>query len=86
MERHYTYIKIFGFFSPPHLLPRYVLDRLLGREITYQIVEACITASLSVCNKIIWPNFPIKLETFSFLNVPHAKKEVVSLKELILCT
>jgi hypothetical protein len=41
---------------------------------------------MKIRNKRIWPNFPIKLGKYTLTNVPHAKKEVTTLKELILCT
>jgi hypothetical protein len=40
MGKHYTYIRVFGCASTPQLLPKYVLDRLIVREIAYQTIEA----------------------------------------------
>lgn len=37
-EEKFTYIRLFGSTSSPYVLPYYVLDKLIAREITYQIV------------------------------------------------
>jgi hypothetical protein len=39
MKKYYTYVRIFGATGPPHLLPKYVPDKLLVREIAYQTIE-----------------------------------------------
>jgi hypothetical protein len=53
MEEHYKYIRIFGCSYPPHMLPKYVLDKFIGNEISYHTVEVRITRTLFVGNKII---------------------------------
>jgi hypothetical protein len=40
-----------GFPKAPHLLPKYVPNRLLTREISYQTIEEGITSSLSVTTR-----------------------------------
>jgi hypothetical protein len=55
------------------------------REIAYQTVEQGITTFLSASSKRIWPKFPLKVGSFTLLNVPHARKEETTLKELCLC-
>jgi hypothetical protein len=67
------------------MLPRYVLDNILAHEVAYQMVEEGITTALQTMNKRSWPNFPINLGKFTLTNIPHTRKEVTSLKELILC-
>jgi len=43
-EEKFTYIRVFGSQAEPHVLPLYIPDKLLGREITYQIrVESVYT-------------------------------------------
>jgi hypothetical protein len=86
MGKYYTYIQIFGCAQVPHLLAKYVHDKLLGKEIAYQTIDVGITVFLVASSKRIWPNFPIKVGRFTLLNVPHARKENVVLKELCLCT
>jgi hypothetical protein len=35
MNKYYTYVRVFGASRPPHLLPKYVPDKLLAIEIAY---------------------------------------------------
>ena len=35
-EEWFTYIRVFGSTVPPHVLPLYIPDKLLAREIAYQ--------------------------------------------------
>jgi hypothetical protein len=86
MEKHYAYIRIFGCTSAPHLLPKYVPDRLVIREISYKTVDKGITSFLSTHEKNTWSRLSIKVGIFSLLNAPHARKEAMTLKELSLCT
>jgi hypothetical protein len=85
MEKHYTYIKIFRCVDAPHLFPKYVPDKVIMRQISYQTMEVGITTFLSSNSRRFCQNFPIKVGKFTLINVPHAKKEEVSLKEFCLC-
>lgn len=38
-EETFTYIRVFCSITPPHVLPYYVLDKLIAREIDYQIAS-----------------------------------------------
>jgi hypothetical protein len=51
IDEEFSYIRIYGCEGAPHLLPRYVPDRLALREIAYQIVGVGIVASLSRSQK-----------------------------------
>jgi hypothetical protein len=51
MENNYTYICVYGCNDPPHMLPRYVSDKLLAREIAYQTIEAGIKMTLQTRDK-----------------------------------
>lgn len=42
----FTYIRVFGSTSTPHVLPWYFLDKLLAREISYQTVSKGVTRYL----------------------------------------
>jgi hypothetical protein len=86
MGKYYTYVRIYGCTQAPHLLPKYVPNKLLAREIVYQTMEARITYFLSASNKKLWPRFPINVGRFTLTNVPHARKEVEALQEICLCT
>jgi hypothetical protein len=85
MEKHYTYIIICGCSSPPHIIHKYVPNKLIGREISNKTMEEGIIGTLSAINKRTWPKFPIRLRGFTLIIVLHAKKEEATLKELILC-
>ena len=36
-EEKFTYIRVFGSQARPHVLPLYIPDKLLAREVAYQI-------------------------------------------------
>ena len=40
VEEKFTYIRVFESSSFPHVLPYYVLDKLLANEIAYQLVNS----------------------------------------------
>jgi len=42
-EENFTYVRIFGSQANPHVLPLYVPDKLLAREIAYQITSEGVT-------------------------------------------
>jgi hypothetical protein len=52
-DKHYTYIRVFGCSASPHIFPKYVLDILIMRKISYQIVEPGIISFLSTSSKSI---------------------------------
>lgn len=59
-EETLTYIRVFGSISSPHLLPYYVLDKLMAREIAYQTTsEGGMRKTLKDSKKAIWPTFPL---------------------------
>jgi hypothetical protein len=51
MTKYYTYVRVYGAIDPPHLLPKYVRDKLLAREVVYQIVDKGVTTYMSENNK-----------------------------------
>jgi hypothetical protein len=84
VDEEFSYIRIYGCEGAPHILPRYVPDRLVLREIAYQIVGVGIVASLSKSQKKKWPSFPIPLGIYSLLNAKHALKEVEQMEGIWL--
>jgi len=58
-EELFTYIRVFGSTLDPHVLPLYVFDKLLAREIAHQIVGKGLTKTLKDKKKYFWPSFPI---------------------------
>jgi len=45
-EEKFTYVRIFGSHANPHVLPLYIPDKLLAREIAYQITFEGVTQTL----------------------------------------
>ena len=84
IQEYFSYIRDFGASSAPYLLPQYVLYSLVVRQISHHTIIKWITFFLSAHSKKTWSIFLIKVGIFTLLNVPHAKKQVVSLKELSL--
>ena len=53
-EEFFTYVRVFGSTAPPHVLPLYIPDKLLAREISYQTCgEGGLTKYLKDKNKAI---------------------------------
>lgn len=42
-EEKFTYVRIFGSHAKPHVLPLYIPDKLLAREIAYQLTSKGVT-------------------------------------------
>jgi hypothetical protein len=59
IEENFSYIRVFVCFIPPHSLSQFLLDRLVCREVAYQIVVGGITKELKAAQKKVWPTFPI---------------------------
>lgn len=75
-EEKFTYIRVLGRISSPHVLSYYFLDKLIPREITYQIErEGGLTRGLKNQKKAIWPTFSLQFGAFSLQNYGHALKE-----------
>lgn len=81
VEEWFTYI--IGSTTNPHVLPLYVSDKFLAREIAHQTVGKCLTRVLKENKKLLWPSFPIRCSSFSLENFDHAIKESVSLESLM---
>ena len=59
-EEKFTYKRVLWSIIFPHILPYYVQDKLMAREITYQkSSEGGISHTLKELKKAIWPAFPI---------------------------
>jgi hypothetical protein len=86
MNKYYTYVRRHGATWLPHFFPKYVPNKLLAKEVTYQTVNKGVVAYLSKKIKIYWPNFPIHISQYSLLNKKHTEKEAKTLKEICLCT
>ena len=76
-EEWFTYIRVFGSTVPSHVLPLYIPDKLLAREIAYQTCsEGGLTKDLKNKKKAIWPPFPVTCGAFSLFDVGHTFGEV----------
>jgi len=76
-EKLFTYVRVFGSTASPHVLPLYIPDKLLAREITYQTYgEGGLTKDLKDKKKAIWPQFHVACGAFSLFDVGHTLTEV----------
>ena len=86
IEEWFTYIRVFGSTADPHVLPLYVSDKLLAREIAYQTVGKGLTKVLKDGKNSLWPTFPIKCDSFTLANFVHATKESTEMEALRIYT
>jgi hypothetical protein len=83
-EEHFSYIRVFGCAVPPHALPKLLPDRLVCREVAYQLANGGIGIELKIQQKKMWPQFPVYLGKFALLNFGHCKAEAELLSEIKL--
>lgn len=86
IEEWFTYIRVFGSTTDPHVLPLYVSGKLLAREIAYQTMGKGLTKVLKYCKKSLWPIFSVKCGSFALSNFVHATKESIHMAALRLHT
>jgi hypothetical protein len=84
IEEHFSYIRVFGCAIPPHALPKILPDRLICKEIAYQLVKGGIGIELKAQAKKSWPQFPVYIGNFTLSNFAHSKVEAESLDEIKL--
>jgi len=85
-EEIFTYIRLFGSLANPHVLPLYILDKLLARELTHQITVEGMSRTLRDSKKHTWPTFPLRCGAFTLHDFKHAEKEAEKIKLLKLAT
>jgi hypothetical protein len=83
--KYYSYIRVYGTTGSPHLLPYFVPDHLLMREISYHTMGTWVTSLLLSSSKKLWHVFPIHVGNYTISNGPHARKEEDSLQDVCLC-
>ena len=83
-EEKFTYIRLFGNTTNPHVLPLYILDKLLARELAYQITLEGTSRNLKESKKHMWPSFPLRCGAFTLHDFKHVEKEVEKIKMLNL--
>ena len=74
-EERFTYISVFGSHADAHVLPLYIPDKLLAREIAYQIMVESVTQTLKKENKKGWPSFPVRCGVYTLHDLKHAEKK-----------
>jgi hypothetical protein len=84
IEENFSYISVCGCSIPPHALPKFLLDRLVCREVAHQLVKGSVGLELKAAQKKSWPSFPVHIGKISLLNLGHSKVEVESLEEVKL--
>ncbi len=85
-EEIFTYVRFDGSLAPPHVLPLHVPDKLLAREISYQIVGDGSTKTLKKAKKYLWPSFPIQCGVYALHDFKHASLEIDNIACLNLAT
>lgn len=86
IEEWFTYIRVSGSIVDPHVIPLYVSNKLLSREISYQTMGKGLTKVLKDGKKSLWPTFPIKCSSFTLSNFVHATRELIEMEALMLYT
>jgi len=86
VEKWLTYIKVFGSIVDLHVLPLYVSDKVLARQIAHHTVGKGLNKTLKYNKKSLWPSSPIWCGSFSLENFNHATKESLILESLRLHT
>jgi len=85
-EDKFTYIRVYGSLTRPHVLPLYVPDKLLARKLAYQITTAGTSKTLRTSKKQVWPTFPLRCSVYTLRNYKHAEKETGKINMLNLAT
>ena len=64
----------------------YIPDKLLARELAYQITSAGATKTLRTSKKQVWPTFPLRCGVYTLHEYKHAEKEAEKINMLNLAT
>jgi hypothetical protein len=84
IEESFSYIKIYGCFASPHALPKFLPDRMICKEVAYQIVSTGVPKELKATRKRVWPTYPMQVGEYSLLDFGHAKVEDSTLEDIVL--
>jgi hypothetical protein len=74
-----TYIKVCKATKAPHLLPKFIPNRLVMQEIAYQTLVYGVGAALNRDKKMIWPPLSLWVGACSFKDVKVAQAEADTL-------
>ena len=72
----FIYVRVFGSLTRPHILPLYVPDKLLAREVAYWTVGNGLTRFLKEDKKASWPSFLINCGFYGIDNYKHVVIEI----------
>jgi hypothetical protein len=86
IKESFSYIRVFGCYVSPHALPKFLLDRIVCREVAYQKVSTGITKELKAAHKRVWLAYPIHVDIFSLSYFGHTKVEASTLDDITLST
>jgi len=70
-----TYIRIFRATKAPHVLPRFIPDKLALQEVAYPTLVHGVGAALIRDNKAPWPPMPFYVGSYSFKDSKEATAE-----------
>jgi len=84
IEEIFSYIRVFNCYKSRHALPIFLPDRLVCREVAYQIISRGTTKELKEAQKIVWPTFLIQVGVFSLSDFGNAKVEASALEYIKL--
>ena len=85
-EERFTYIRLFSSLANPHVLPLYIPDKLLARELAHHITVEGMSRTLRDSKKHICLTFPLQCGAFTLHDFKHEEKEAEKLKLLKLAT
>jgi hypothetical protein len=74
LMEHRTYIRVYGAMNLPHLLPRFVPDKLVLQEVVYQTIIHGVGGMMYRLKKEIWPPLPLCVENYLFKNTKQGQE------------
>lgn len=85
-EEKFTYVRVFDSHAKPRVFPLYIPDKLLAREVAYQITSEGVTQTLRNKKKKVWPSFTLICGVYALHDFKHSEKEADKIKALDLST
>ena len=64
MIKNFSYIRLAGITTAPHLLPKYVPDKLLLKEFAFQLFEIVQTVELIRRKLKAWPELLVPVGSY----------------------
>jgi len=85
-EEKFTYVRLFGSLTEPHVLTLYVPDKYLVQELAYQFTVEGTSRTLRDSKKHMWPTFPLRCKIYTLHDYKHAEKKTDKIEMLNLAT